>query len=69
MEFFVIPSQPTQMVSMFYDIESPMHVWDDTHHCYITSHDEETDCEVELYLPQHMAHWFPECPQELHADE
>eukprot|EP00975_Prorocentrum_lima_P071536 12938238-Prorocentrum_lima.AAC.1 len=39
------------------------------HQCYITSHDEETNCEVELYLPQHMAHWFNECPRELHAYE
>eukprot|EP00975_Prorocentrum_lima_P040803 8569495-Prorocentrum_lima.AAC.1 len=57
------------MVSMFYNIESPMHVWDDKHQCYITSHDEETDCNVELYLPSQTAHWFDKCPRELHADE
>eukprot|EP00975_Prorocentrum_lima_P049541 10365372-Prorocentrum_lima.AAC.1 len=57
------------MVSAFYDIESPMHTWDNKHQCYIMSHDEEPSGEVELYLPPHMAHWFSKCPQELQADE
>eukprot|EP00975_Prorocentrum_lima_P058884 12348502-Prorocentrum_lima.AAC.1 len=63
MDLFVAPSQPTQMVSMFYNIESPMHIWDSIQQCYVTSHDEEKSGEVELYLPPQMAHWFDECPQ------
>eukprot|EP00975_Prorocentrum_lima_P027841 5854194-Prorocentrum_lima.AAC.1 len=69
MEYIVFPSPPVQMVSVFYDIESPMHVWDTEHQCYITSHDEELNDEVELYLPPNMAHWFNKCHRELQADE
>eukprot|EP00975_Prorocentrum_lima_P027416 5761004-Prorocentrum_lima.AAC.1 len=46
------------MVSAFYNLESPMHIWDDMQRCYATSHDEETHFEVEIYLPPQMAHWF-----------
>eukprot|EP00975_Prorocentrum_lima_P071014 12935298-Prorocentrum_lima.AAC.1 len=45
-----------------------MHIWDGIQQCYVTSHDETND-EVELYLPPQMAHWFDKCPQELQADE
>eukprot|EP00975_Prorocentrum_lima_P002348 513040-Prorocentrum_lima.AAC.1 len=69
MEYIVFPTPPTQMVSAFYDIESPMHMWDATHQCYITSYDEELNDEVELYLPPNMPHWFSKCRRELQADE
>eukprot|EP00975_Prorocentrum_lima_P069412 12926244-Prorocentrum_lima.AAC.1 len=45
MALFVAPSQRTQMVSMFYNLEHPMHIWDGMQQCYVTSHDEETNDE------------------------
>eukprot|EP00975_Prorocentrum_lima_P018901 3982012-Prorocentrum_lima.AAC.1 len=54
---------------MFYNLEHPMHIWDGTQQCYVTSHDEETNGEVEFYLPPQLAHWFDKCPKELQACE
>eukprot|EP00975_Prorocentrum_lima_P030856 6475469-Prorocentrum_lima.AAC.1 len=60
---------PTYMVSTFYNPEHPMHVWDYDQSCFVTSHDQEADDEVELYLPPSMAHWHYSCPHELQAYE
>eukprot|EP00975_Prorocentrum_lima_P061705 12881411-Prorocentrum_lima.AAC.1 len=57
------------MVSTFYNLEHPMCVWDHVQQCFVTSHDEETECEVDFYLPPYVAHWFDNCPRELQADE
>eukprot|EP00975_Prorocentrum_lima_P035447 7444545-Prorocentrum_lima.AAC.1 len=69
MDLFVIPSTPTQTVSMFYHHEHPMHVWDYDQSCFITSHDQEAEDEVELYLPPSMARWHHNCPHELREYE
>eukprot|EP00975_Prorocentrum_lima_P046528 9725061-Prorocentrum_lima.AAC.1 len=69
MDFFIYYTAPVQMVATLWDIEHPMHVWDDDKSCFITSHDEEEDDEMELYLPPRMARWHSECPHEYQADE
>eukprot|EP00975_Prorocentrum_lima_P070251 12930939-Prorocentrum_lima.AAC.1 len=57
------------MVATFWDLEHPMHVWDDDQDCFITSYDQEASEEVEFYLPPNMAHWHNVCPHELQAYE
>eukprot|EP00975_Prorocentrum_lima_P054716 11471289-Prorocentrum_lima.AAC.1 len=59
------------MPSVLWDIEYPMHTWDATAGCFITSHDaEELETgEVEFYLPAALAHWHIHCPHALDASE
>eukprot|EP00975_Prorocentrum_lima_P009099 1937484-Prorocentrum_lima.AAC.1 len=54
MDFFICSAAPVQMVAALWNIEHSMHVWDDDKSCFITSHDEEENNEVELYLPQEL---------------
>eukprot|EP00975_Prorocentrum_lima_P049645 10387753-Prorocentrum_lima.AAC.1 len=69
MEFFCCPAALVQMVSVLWNIEHPMYVWDDDASCFITSYDEEDSDQVEFYLPPNMVHWHNNCPQEPQAYE
>eukprot|EP00975_Prorocentrum_lima_P044538 9333312-Prorocentrum_lima.AAC.1 len=62
---------PAQMPSVLWDIAYPMHTWDTTTGCYITSlaAEELETGEVEFYLPPALAHWHIKCPHALDASE
>eukprot|EP00975_Prorocentrum_lima_P056161 11776988-Prorocentrum_lima.AAC.1 len=69
MDLVVVPSIPTQMSAIVWNLEHLMHAWDYDHNCFITSHDPEAGDDIELYLPPSMAHWHNSCPHELQPDE
>eukprot|EP00975_Prorocentrum_lima_P038640 8117098-Prorocentrum_lima.AAC.1 len=49
MELFVVPSVPTQMVSTFYNLEHPVHLWTYDQSRFTTSHDQEAGDETTKY--------------------